>query len=267
MVRWGSAGYDPHTMVSPSGAASPDRPASLRHTQLVVKTQRPWLQRVALVGGGLLALAAIAIAFESGRRFGLGEWQRGAQELEMLAQQSAQREQDNQQLRRELANLTTSRGVERQAQEEVRGMLMDLERKVQSQREELDFYRTIVSPDDGVAGLRIQDFRVRPSAQGSVYHLQLVLVQAAKHDKPVAGIVEFRIEGVASGRPAVLNAKELAGGEGDEALAFSFRYFKDLEQDVVLPPDFVPDRVVVEVSPQGDPERAIRQSFDWSVKS
>ncbi|MEO0424888.1 MAG: DUF6776 family protein [Pseudomonadota bacterium] len=219
------------------------------------------------MGGALIALVAVGTAFESGRRFGLGEWARGSQELELLVQQAREREQDNQRLRRELANLTTSRGVERQAQEEVRAMLVDLERQVQSQREELDFYRTIVSPDDGVAGLRIQDFRVRPGAEGSVYHLQLVLVQAAKHDKPVAGNVEFTIEGVASGRPAVLKAQELAGAESVQSLAFSFRYFKDLEQNVVLPPDFIPDRVVVEVSPEDDPDRAIRQSFDWSVKS
>ncbi|MEO0971608.1 MAG: DUF6776 family protein [Pseudomonadota bacterium] len=222
---------------------------------------------MAFAAGAAIALAAVGIAFESGRRFGQGEWQSGAQQLEVLVRESNQLGADNQRLRRELATLSTSRGVEQQAQQEVRSMLMELERKVQSQREELDFYRTIVSPKDGVAGLRIQDFRVRPSAQGSLYHLQLVLVQAAKHDKPVAGIVEFRIEGVTEGRPTVFTAQELAAATEGAELAFSFRYFKDLEQDVVLPPDFVPDRVVVEVSPEDDPDRAIRQSFDWSVKS
>jgi hypothetical protein len=49
-------------------------------------------------------------------------------------------------------------------------MLVELEDEVQQQREELDFYRTIVSPEDGVAGLADPGFQDRavPAPRGAV---------------------------------------------------------------------------------------------------
>jgi hypothetical protein len=239
----------------------------LRQRDLIVKARRPGLARATTIAATLLGVLAVAAAFEAGRRLGAGEWRTGAVRLEALTARAETLETDNEALRREVAAMRTSRAVEDEAHERVREMLVQLEDEVLAQREELDFYRTIVSPEDGVAGLRIQDFNVSAGPEGRRSRMQLVLVQAAKHDKPVSGVVSFALEGANSGQPVRFAAAELAPEPGAAPLGFSFRYFKDLEQDVLLPEGFVPDRVVVEVSPEGDPERVIRQSFDWAVKS
>lgn len=252
-----------------SRSSEVERPAVGR-SSLVVKARPPLLLRALAVLAATLAVVVCAVVtFEAGRRLGQGEWRHGVQEMRVLATMVADTEAENERLRREIAALETARGVAQQAQEETRGMLLELEREVQRQREELDFYRTIVSPEDGVAGLRIQSLRVRRAGTDRHYRLQLVLVQAAKHDRPVAGVVDFRVEGVLAGEPRALTARELEGAPAapDPALAFSFRYFTDLEQGIELPPDFIPDRVVVEVSPDGDPERVVRRTFDWATIS
>jgi len=51
----------------------------------------------------------------------------------------------------------------------------------------------------------------------------------------------------------------------DGQLPFQFRYFQNLEQDIVLPDGFEPRAVTVEVrSPRMDP---VRESYSWRVQT
>jgi hypothetical protein len=262
-------GYDRAMMTGPSSERTPraERRESLRYGDLVVKPRRPAVRRAFAALGVVFVAAALVGSCEAGRRRGLAAGEANGAAVRALRDRAENLAERNDALRREVAALRTSRAVADEAHMRVRRMLVDLENEVQRQREELDFYRTIVSPDDGVAGLRIQDFTVSAGAEGRLYRMQLVLVQAAKHDTPVSGVVNFSLEGASDGQPATFAASDLSPQAENSPLGFSFRYFKDLEQDVLLPAGFVPDRVVVEVSPEGDPERVIRQSFDWAVKS
>ena len=63
----------------------------------------------------------------------------------------------------------------------------ELQAQIQAQEEELVFYRGIVSPQDGVAGLRIQSLEVLPGDGENRYLLRLLLVQAIVHSRRVAG--------------------------------------------------------------------------------
>jgi len=47
-------------------------------------------------------------------------------------------------------------------------------------------------------------------------------------------------------------------------LAYTFRYFQELEQEVILPIGFTPDRIDVEISPQDPKGEQILESFQWS---
>ncbi|MEO0973294.1 MAG: DUF6776 family protein [Pseudomonadota bacterium] len=239
-------------------------------SRLVVRTKRSRLVRAVLLGlGGAMVLVAVVAAFLFGRQVGLGEWRDGVEDLRALAALVAAREAESERLQRQLAVAKTASGVERSAMQETREALVNLERELQRQREEIDFYRTIVAPEDGVAGLRIQDVRLRPGVDVRRYELQIVLVQAAKHDRVVKGVVDFAVEGRHDGAPRSLRSSdlELADDDHDAALSYRFKYFTDLEQSIRLPEGFEPDRVVVEVSPDGDSDRVLRRSFEWSAIS
>ena len=60
--------------------------------------------------------------------------------------------------------------------------LADLQAQVLRHREELTFYRGIVSPEDGIGGLRIQSFNVMAGAAERHYRVRLVLVQSMRQD-------------------------------------------------------------------------------------
>ena len=70
-----------------------------------------------------------------------------------------------------------------------------------------------------------------------------------RQDTVVSGSVSIQIEGVRDNRPEQLHACRRLGGatRADGQLPFQFRYFQNLEQDVVLPEGFEPRAVNVEV--------------------
>jgi len=57
-------------------------------------------------------------------------------------------------LKQEIALLETHRDIDQEAYKVVEGDLIELQRKIQEQRDAIAFYRGIVSPSDGGRGLR-----------------------------------------------------------------------------------------------------------------
>jgi hypothetical protein len=235
--------------------------------QLVVKAHRP---RQARVVAGVALLAAVVggyLLFEYGRRQGGYDTVEARAERSELEARIGQLTTENDALRQKIALLETSRGVDREAYSQVEGTLADLQRQLQEQREELDFYRTIVTPADGVSGLRIQELRLSPGVEGSSFRLQLVLVQAAQHDQTISGVVDMTVEGAEAGKAVTYDLARLVTDEEPVPIGFSFRYFQNLEREVTLPDGFTPERVNVEVTPNGRQAKAIRQSFDWTAQT
>ena len=177
----------------------------------------------------------------------------------------AERDASIEELRRQVTLLETSREIDRETYAEVEKNLSQLQARIQAQEEELAFYQGIVSPEDGIAGLRIQNLEVSPADAEQRYTLRMVLVQAIIHDRRVAGTVRFNIAGTRYGQPVDLDLSDLAvDGEVDD-LAYAFRYFQDLEQELILPVGFEPDRVDVEIWPREPRGQQVSQSFQWSA--
>ena len=175
-------------------------------------------------------------------------------------------EQTNEQLRAQLAAVDTTRDVDRQSYADVERTLGELQAQVLRQSEELTFYRGIVAPADGIGGLRIQRLEILPAGIDRHYRLLLVLVQSMRQDAVVSGSVSIEVEGALNQSPTRLTLPEIGGPEtADGRLPFSFRYFQNLEQDIMLPDGFEPLAINVEVRTARQP--AVRQSFPWQVQT
>jgi outer membrane murein-binding lipoprotein Lpp len=238
----------------------------LRTGQLVIRRHAPWRRR--LLGGGGLILGAMVL-------YGMYEWGRysaGHNQLESVIERRGLQskvealERENDALRGQITAVDTTRDVDRQSYADVERTLGELQAQVLRQSEELTFYRGIVAPADGIGGLRIQRLEVLPGGSDRHFRLRVVLVQAMRQDAVVAGSVGIDIEGALNASPATLSLAE-AGGNPPEGgrLPFSFRYFQNIEQDVMLPEGFEPLAVNVEVRSGRQP--AVRQAFPWQVRT
>ena len=91
------------------------------------------------------------------------------------------------------------------------------------------------------------------------------LVQSISHDRRVTGVVRLHIEGSRAGEADELSPDEILIDPESGNIPYAFRYFQGLQGVVVLPADFVPDQVNVEILPQGAGGRPILHSFEWST--
>lgn len=222
-----------------------------------------WMYGLAVV----VAIGALYLAFELGRfrsGFSVIDHRR---EISALTQRIEQERATAEELRRQIAIAQTSGEIDRETYSQVESNLSNLQAKIQSQEEELVFYRGIVSPQDGVAGLRIQTLEVLPADGERRYAVRLVLVQAVVHTRKLAGQVKLQLEGLRDGQMATLDGSQLAAGEGRYDMAYDFRYFQGLETELELPVGFEPQRINIEIWPNEAKAEKVYQSFDWSVTS
>ena len=237
--------------------------------KLVVKPHQP--KRL----GVLWALALITATGVSYLMYKYGQYRGGYEQRVALQTEAnlkralADAKGTNTRLRERIALLETGEDIDREAYAQVETTLGDLQAQIQQQKEELAFYRGIVSPEDGKRGLKIQEFELTPAGADSEFRMRLVLVQAAAtRDRRISGVVSVSVEGARDGASVTYDVSELLGSTAEAPkFDFSFRYFQNFEHQLVLPNGFVPQRVNVEVSPKGRTADVIKQSFDWTVKS
>ena len=225
-------------------------------------SRSPWLPALA---------AALACALAGWFAFQRGQLSAGhdaideSRQRKVLADRVSRLQAENGRLNAKVAELEMARRLDRDAYGQVERTLGEMQSQLARQGDDLAFYRSIVSPADGVQGLRIQRFEVDAGATPTEFVLKLTLVQAMRHDSVASGLVQVVVNGMQGDRPARLPVGD-PDGHSRDSLPFSFRYFQTLETVVTLPEGFRAFEVDVEAR-SGRLRAPIRHSFPWKVGS
>jgi len=166
-------------------------------------------------------------------------------------------------LKEYVVQLETNQNIDRAAYKDVETSLVTLQAKIQEQTNEIAFYRGIVSPADGVAGLRVQDLRLTRAGTERAYMVRLVLVQSLKHDRTVSGDIGLFVEGVQDGNDVSYPYSQLVGEATDTDWVFKFRYFQDFDREIILPDGFTPESIKIEVRSKTRSISSIEESYSW----
>lgn len=237
---------------------------------LVIRTHAP-TRRLVIVGILIVVvLITMYIVYEFGR------FNAGYDRLE-VAQQRTELEVEierlnkaNRDLRTQLAELDTIRIGRAREQAEVTRTIGDLQAQVARQTQELAFYRGIVAQSATAVGVKAQQLHItagKSSAGSKIqrYVVHIALVRSVRPDSVAVGSVALSVDGAAlDGKPATLDLAALTSGKQKE-LPFNFRYFENLDQDVMLPAGFQPEKVSVELRSNKKDVAPSSQSFPWSV--
>ncbi len=138
----------------------PDQPTILRLGPL------SGLQWLGLAGVVLLVLLCSFLAYHRGQLSAGVDAAALALERREASTKAARLEAENARLNAKVAELEMARQLDREAYGQVEKTLGDLQSQLSRQGDDLAFYRSIVSPEDGVQGLRIHRFEVQPGATG-----------------------------------------------------------------------------------------------------
>lgn len=167
---------------------------------------------------------------------------------------------ESQGLNAKIAILERSQQVETEGYAQVKNSLSGLQAEILELREEIAFYRGIVSPGESSSGLRIERFILEHAAEERIFHYKLILTQVLKNDRLMRGYVNITVDGVQDGKPKQYSLKELAPDK-TKPLQFTFRYFQKFEGDMLIPEGFTPRGIQVEVVPRTN--KVIRSTYEW----
>jgi hypothetical protein len=231
---------------------------------LVVRAHHPWKTRI------LFVLAAVVLYLGSWALFEYGRYSAGFDGIEardernVLLAQIDDLEDQIAELRKDKAGLERAQQIERKAYDDLDTTLKVLQSEILELKEEVAFYRGIISPRDAAQGLYLQSFKIEANGSPRGFRYKVVLTQVFQNERLARGMVHLSIEGLMNQQPKVLSLAELTEKHVKE-LEYRFKYFQNMEGDLQLPVGFKPKRVILSVLPAGHSanEGTIEKTYDW----
>jgi len=230
--------------------------------ELVIK--RRYSSRVKLFVAGVTVLVLIVGA---GAIFNYGLSTQGVDTVAVFQRQSELRDEirrlkdENLDLRETLARAQRTLQMDKVAYQDLQRKLDNSSQDINKLREELSFYRNIISPPNKVSGLQIERLNIERVGQPGdyVFRYKLVLLQALKHDHTIYGKVRLEVRGAQDGKDASLYYPL----PGDKQHNVAFKYFQEFEGVMKLPRNFQPTGVKVSITTTSPAAQTLEQNYGW----
>ena len=238
-----------------------------KQEKMVVVPHRPG-RRLLLVT--LLALGVGGSAV-GGFIYGYATTQRSQQSEQATQQELSGQllaaEAENAELRRQVAILDRSSVMDQRATEEVQGTIRGLRDRVAQLEQDVVYYRQVVSDETEDTGLIISQLDVDATRQSNRFRYKLVLRQQdADGDTFLTGHVNVNLVGSQGEEQQILALRDLSAEQDQLDIRLRFKYFQNIEGELVLPDNFVPDRLQIAAVSDEPIEKSINQNFSWVVE-
>lgn len=239
----------------------PKRIAKKQASKLVVKPHISVQQKVALWAvGAVVVIAAVYGAYRYGLHIAGFKATEAARTQQRLERQVAKLERTNADMRDTTIQAQRQLQVDKTAYHELDAALQDSTSKLADLREELNFYRNIMSPSDDQRGLKIQGLKIQSSGVPDHYRYKLILYQALDQRNPIRGRVAIHLVGVQDGASKTIEIKD----SDSDSMSLNFRYFQNVEGVIILPEGFTPTRVKIDVSSNDRQKPHLEKWYPWA---
>ena len=232
----------------------------------VVKTRpltRVWLV-LGLVG---LFVAAAAGAFAWGQQQAMSGYGRAQRDLAAVKAELEEVRRAENQLRQQKENASLGAEVDRKSLEEIRQEVIELKAVVASLEEENQFYRNLMNPDGEQNGLNFGPVEIVHTDRPRTFRYKVVMQQLASQHELVTGTLNFNVVGRQQGAVKVLPLSQLSSGVDSSNIKLRFKYFQNIEGELVLPEGFEPERIELEARASGGNSPVIEKRLAWLVQN
>jgi len=222
---------------------------------------RPRVLKTALALGAILMLY---LAFEAGRYAAGYSIVSAMHQRAMLRADIAKLKASDKALRSRVIRLETRTAGHRHEVQVVTQTISDLQARIARQAVKLAFYRNIVARGAPRIGLRIGEVHLSSGKLPLHYVVNISLLRADRPDGSVSGTMELSVDGRGPDG-TTLTDRALTGKRSDQA--YHFRYYQEIQEDVVLPPGFRPGHLTVTVHSHRSDTAPLTQTYPWSAIS
>lgn len=233
---------------------------STLHRGFQVRQYKPWKLWLGL----FILLGLVALFFYVGRGYQAYELEHLQLERETLINRIAELEARNDKLLQKNAHLAGSSKIEHDAYELANQELVRLQQELLAQKEELAFYRGIVSPKNAALSINLQSFEVRRKNNQNQYSYKMILTKSGKSTKKIYGGASVLIRGENGEGVSEFKMKDLALENKGKDTKFAFRYFQVFEGDIALPAGFEPYEVEIGIKPSSKKVKSFTETISWA---
>jgi|GEM_PF-2872255 len=166
----------------------------------------------------------------------------------------------NLQLEQALVAIKRSIRIEQHTFLDVQQNLRNLMHEHHELKEELTFYKSLIAGKIKHPSIKIKKFTVMNTATNH-YEYSFILTQVAQNAKRLTGTLTIKLTGVQAGKVKTLNLSDL-GQKSVTNLGFDLHYFQRLQGRWILPNDFTPEQVKLEIKTP-TAKSSQRLSFAW----
>ena len=157
--------------------------------------------------------------------------------------------------------------MDRLATEVVQDTVLKLRDRVAKLEQDVVYYRQVVSAETEDTGLIISQLDIGATLETNRYRYKLVLRQQdADGDTALTGHVNVNLVGSQGEEQKILSLRDLSAEQDQLNIRLRFKYFQNIEGELVLPENFVPDRLQVAAVSVEPVEKSINQNFSWVVE-
>lgn len=164
-------------------------------------------------------------------------------------------------LSQEVSTLKRSDQISREANRDLQRTLAERDEEIAGLRADVAFYERFVGATGQRRGLSVHDLEMKLQS-GEAWHFVATLTQNLNRGAVNTGRLTVSVEGTRNDRLERLSWAKLRQQNNAPGASYSFKYFQQVEGDVIVPKDFKPMRVIVRLVPAGG--NAIEQSFTWA---
>ena len=153
---------------------------------------------------------------------------------------------ENEELRRRNALAERDAEVNQRAAQEVDSELNALQLRIAELESDVQYYRQVVSEQIGSTGLMISRFDLTSTAKANTKRYKLVLRQQDADGDTLSKRVRQRYaSGAARGAVEASSASRRVFGTRRNDIRLRFKYFQNIEGEIVIPYDFTPEKIEI----------------------
>jgi len=232
-----------------------------KQQRMVVVPHRPWLRYTLLAG----VVTAAALGFGFGYLDAADEFATTSADNQQMALELADARDELLGLRSQVVISDRTSIMDQRANEEVQETINSLRQRIMQLEQDVMFYRQVMTPELADPGLIIAEFTVQPTDSPDTYRYRAVFRQAGAGDRELKGKVQIDVAGTRAGEKVLLPLQELVSGAETVNTVLNFRYFQNIEGELVVPADFLPAQVEIRAESMEPQQRKLEKLFNWTV--
>ena len=176
-------------------------------------------------------------------------------------------EEENGMLRQQLLNLEQSGTVDQRALDSVQQTIVGLREKISQLEEDVLFYKQIMSPENDESGLVIGQLDLVATEEPGTIRYKMELKQQGNNENLINGYANINVVGMRNYQEVSIPLNELSSVEPEEDIRLQFRYFQNIEGELMLPDNFEPTKVQILAVAEGSNAKTVQKSFGWLVEN